>query len=64
MTIADKIRNMTDEGLSNFFALHFDCECCPLSYFDDIYNEIQCGGKRKECHKNLLEWLKQETKGE
>ena len=60
MTNADRIRNMTDNGLAMYLSLHFDCDTCPLSKIEDIWNESYCTGKHNSCVLNLRDWLKQD----
>lgn len=60
MTNADKIRLMTDQELANFISIHIDCDTCPLSKIEDIWNESYCTGKHNSCVLNLRDWLKQD----
>lgn len=63
MTNADKIRNMTDEQLSEFLSDRFDCDVCPCSYIEEIDNCIYCECTNgNTCVQVLLDWLKQEAK--
>ena len=54
MTNADKIRQMTDEQLAEFFDKISDCQTC-------IDNPSKC---HMECIDSRLKWLKQEATDE
>lgn len=57
MTNGDRIRKMTDEELSEFFAVYIECRNCPL------YDEKGLGaGCKGDCKAGATEWLKQEAK--
>ena len=59
MTNADRIRAMSDEGLSVWLMrLHTICECCSAK---EECNTIE---KDEVCRRGVLEWLKKIAEGE
>ena len=53
MTNADRIRNMTDEELAEFFKNHFSCAFCDV-------RTGTCGDD--DCKEMMLQWLQAEVK--
>ena len=53
MTNADRIRNMTDEELAEFFKNHFSCAFCDV-------RTSTCGDD--DCKEMMLKWLQAEVK--
>ena len=54
MTNADRIRQMTDEELAEWFARHMRCEIC-------VNKNKPIGCSQKGCRKYALEYMKQEV---
>lgn len=54
MTInREKLNNMTNEELAEFFETYSNCEECPFKY-------AECSGGEVRCKKIMLEWLESE----
>ena len=57
MSNADKIRNMSDEELAEFFN-QFDSICCMCLF------QVGCSNiENNRCEKGILQWLQSEVKG-
>ena len=59
-TNADRIRNMTDEGLTEFMVKTIGNSFCPPSIADESIEEV-CRGKPGGCMRCWLDWLKEEA---
>lgn len=51
-TNREKLNNMKNEELAEFFEEYSDCERCPLEY--------ECSGGEVRCKKIMLKWLESE----
>lgn len=53
MTNFEKIKQMTKEEFSYFLYEHIDCDACVVDC---------CCGSYKDCYKNFIKWLDEQTK--
>lgn len=53
-TNREKLANMTNEALAEFFAEYSDCAICPFNY-------AECSGGEVRCKDIMLKWLEQES---
>ncbi len=60
MTNGDRIRNMTDEELTQVLLCPYDTAGDPIDIMPCIKNGVLVGPK--ECNKCMLEWLHRENK--
>lgn len=52
-TNREKLNNMTNEELAEFFETYSNCEECPFKY-------AECSGGEVRCKKIMLKWLESE----
>lgn len=63
-TNADRIRTMTDEGLSSFLDIATVCVCFPCTRdINNLEHFNNCKHENGTCEKEWFEWLKKEADG-
>lgn len=60
MTNREKLANMTNEELAEFFETYSNCEECPFKYAECPGGEVYSGPEVR-CKDIMLEWLNQES---